>query len=98
MIRVMLPTQLSTLANVDREIELIVEGTPTIGSVLDSLETRYPMLLGTLRDQVSKQRRPFIRFYACGEDLSQELPTTQLPEEVATGRESLRVVGAMAGG
>ena len=98
MIRVLLPAQLGTLANIGREIELQVEGTPTIGSVLDSLETRYPMLLGTLRDQVTQQRRPFIRFFACGEDLSQEPTTNPLPEEVASGKEPFRVVGTMAGG
>jgi len=98
MIRVLLPAQLGTLANIGREIELQVEGALTIGAVLDSLESRYPMLLGTLRDQVTQQRRPFIRFFACGEDLSQEPTTNPLPEEVASGKEPFRVVGAMAGG
>lgn len=98
MIRVLLPAQLCSLANISREIEVKVEGTPTIGSVLDALERSYPMLRGTLRDQASKQRRPFIRFFACGEDLSHEPQTTPLPEAVANGVEALRVVGAMAGG
>lgn len=98
MIRVLLPAQLGTLANIGREIELQVEGTLTIGAVLDSLESHYPMLLGTLRDQVTQQRRPFIRFFACGEDLSQEPTTNPLPEEVASGKEPFRVVGTMAGG
>jgi len=98
MIRVVIPAQLCSLANVKREVEVQVEGTATVGSVLDELEERYPMLLGTLRDQMTKQRRPFIRFFACGEDLSQYPPTNPLPEMVASGEEPLRVVGAMAGG
>lgn len=98
MIRVTLPAQLCTLANVRREVELQVDGTPTLSAVLDALEVRYPMLLGTIRDQTTKQRRPFIRYFACGEDLSLEPVTIQLPEEIATGEQPLRVVGAMAGG
>ncbi len=98
MIRVLLPAQLRSLAKVSREIEVKVEGTATLGLVLDKLEEDYPMLLGTLRDQVSKQRRPFIRFFADGEDLSQEPNTNPLPEMVASGEEPLRVVGAMSGG
>jgi hypothetical protein len=98
MIRVILPTHLWRLANVNREIEIPVEGPVTIGSVLDQLETQYPMLRGTIRDQVSKERRPFIRFFASGEDWSLELPDIPLPETVATGAEPLRIVGAMAGG
>jgi hypothetical protein len=98
MIRVLLPTQLCALANVEREVALDVGGAATISTVLDVLEVRYPMLRGTIRDQVTQQRRPFIRFFACGEDLSLEPPTDMLPEQVASGEEPLRVVGAMAGG
>lgn len=98
MIRVTLPAQLCTLANVRREVELQVDGTPTLSAVLDALEVRYPMLLGTIRDQTTKQRRPFIRYFACGEDISLEPATIHLPEEIATGEQPLRVVGAMAGG
>ncbi|OGO71465.1 MAG: hypothetical protein A2Z49_12080 [Chloroflexi bacterium RBG_19FT_COMBO_56_12] len=98
MIRVVLPTHLRGLANLNREIEIQVEGPRTLGSVLDELETRYPMLRGTIRDHVTKGRRPFIRFFACGEDLSHESPDAPLPEAVLTGAEPLRVVGAMAGG
>ena len=98
MIRVVLPTHLWRLANANREIEIQVEGPPTLSSVLDALETRYPMLRGTMRDHVTKERRPFIRFFACGEDFSHEPPEALLPEAVATGVEPLRVVGAMAGG
>ena len=98
MIRVALPTHLRGLANINREIEIEVEGTTTIGEVLDVVEARYPMLRGTIRDHVTKERRPFIRFFACGEDFSNEPPSTSLPEEVITGEKPLRVVGAMAGG
>jgi molybdopterin synthase sulfur carrier subunit len=98
MIRVVLPMPLCDLAKVSREVELDVEGTASISSVLDALEVRHPMLRGTIRDQLTLQRRPFIRFYACGEDLSQDPPTQPLPEDVITGREPLRVIGAMAGG
>jgi hypothetical protein len=98
MIRVVLPTHLWRLANANREIEIQVEGPPTLSSVLDALETRYPMLRGTMRDHVTKERRPFIRFFACGEDFSHEPPEALLPEAVATGAEPLRVVGAIAGG
>ncbi len=98
MMRVVLPMQLQALARVSREIEIQVEGPATLEAVLDALESSYPMLRGTLRDQETKQRRAFIRFFACGEDLSQESPTVLLPEEVAKGKEPLRVVGAMAGG
>jgi hypothetical protein len=90
--------QLQALARVSREIEIQVEGPVTLEAVLDALESSYPMLRGTLRDQVTKQRRAFIRFFACGEDLSQDAPADLLPEEVAKGKEPLRVVGAMAGG
>ena len=98
MIRVQLPLQLCDLAKISREIELQVVGVVTIDAVLDSLEIRYPMLRGTIRDQITKQRRPFIRFFACGEDLSLDPSTTPLPEAVAAGKEPIRVVGAMAGG
>ncbi len=98
MIRVLLPMQLCALANVGREIELEVESTASIAAILDTLEASYPMLRGTIRDQVSLERRPFIRFFADGEDLSQDAPTDPLPEAVATGEVPLRVVGAMAGG
>lgn len=98
MIRVLLPQQLCTLANVGREVELQLEGPVSIATVMDALEAHYPMLRGTIRDQVTLERRPFIRFFARGEDLSQDLPTKPLPEQVSAGDEPLRVVGAMAGG
>jgi len=98
MIRVRLPTPLRTLAGVDREVQLDVEGEPTLAAVLGALEAEYPMLRGTLRDQANGQRRPFIRFFACGEDLSHEAHTAPLPPRVASGAEPLLVVGAMAGG
>jgi hypothetical protein len=98
MIRVILPTHLWRLAKVEREIAIQVEGPATVSSVLDVLEGQYPMLRGTIRDQTSKERRPFIRFFATGEDWSLEPPDTPLPEAVATGAEPLRIVGAMAGG
>ena len=98
MIRIVLPAHLRTLAQVDGEVELAVEGPVTQRSVLDALEARYPMLRGTLRDQVTKQRRPFVRFFACEEDLSHESPDAPLPEAVVKGAEPLLVVGAVAGG
>lgn len=98
MIRVALPTHLRRLANVGREIEIQVEEPMTISAVLDALEGRYPMLRGTIRDHVTKERRPFIRFFACGEDLSHEPPDFPLPEDVIGGKEPLRIVGAIAGG
>ena len=98
MMRVILPTHLWRLANTSREIELQIEGTATIGAVLDALEARYPMLRGTVRDHVTKERRAFIRFFACGEDWSHEPPDAPLPEAVVSGAEPLRIVGAMAGG
>jgi len=97
-IRVVLPAHLRTLARADGEVELDVAGEITLGSVLDTLERRYPVLEGTIRDHVTKRRRPFVRFYACELDLSHEAPTTRLPAEVAAGREPFLVVGAMAGG
>jgi sulfur-carrier protein len=98
MIRVVLPTHLRRLADVHREIELQIEGPATLRAVLDALEDRYPMLRGTLRDHITQQRRPFIRFFACGEDWSHEPPDAPLPAAIVTGAEPLRVVGAMSGG
>ena len=98
MIRVVLPAHLRTLARVDGEVTLDVEGQVTQRSVLDALEARYPMLRGTIRDQVTHQRRPFVRFFACEEDLSHESQDTPLPDAVATGAEPFFIVGAMAGG
>ncbi len=98
MIRVVLPTHLRTLARVDGEVKLDVEGQVTQRSVLDALEARYPMLRGTIRDHVTQQRRPFIRLFACEEDLSHEQPDALLPDAVATGAEPFLVVGAIAGG
>jgi len=98
MIRVVLPAHLKTLAHVDREVKLDVPGRATQRSVLDVLEASYPMLRGTIRDHATGQRRPFVRFFACSEDLSHELPDAPLPDAVATGAEPLLVVGAMAGG
>jgi hypothetical protein len=97
-IRVVLPTHLRRLAQVTGEVKLDVQGQATQRSVLNALEDRYPMLQGTIRDQVTQQRRPFIRFFASEQDLSNELPDTPLPNAVATGAEPLLVVGAMAGG
>jgi molybdopterin synthase sulfur carrier subunit len=98
MIRVVLPVHLRTLARVDAEVTLEVEGQATQRSVLDALEACYPMLRGTIRDHVTQQRRPYLRFFACEEDLSHELPDAPLPDAVATGGEPFLVVGAMAGG
>jgi molybdopterin synthase sulfur carrier subunit len=98
MIRVILPGHLRTLANIDGEVQLQVQGQVTQRSVLDALEAAYPMLCGTIRDQVTQQRRPFLRFFACEEDLSHETPDTPLPEEVASGKEPLLILGAIAGG
>jgi molybdopterin synthase sulfur carrier subunit len=98
MIRVTLPPHLRKLARVDGEVKLAVEGQVTQCSVLDALEAGYPMLRGTIRDHVTQKRRAFVRFFACGEDLSHEAPDTPLPEEVATGKEPFMIVGAIAGG
>ena len=98
MIRVVLPAHLRTLARVDDELMLEVTGKVTQHSVLDALEARYPMLRGTIRDHGTLKRRPFIRFFACEQDLSHESPDTPLPDTVATGVEPLLIVGAMAGG
>ena len=98
MIRVVLPTHLRTLARVDGEVQLAIEGPATQRAILDALEARYPMLRGTIRDHVTERRRPFLRFFACEEDLSHERPDAPLPDAVATGAEPFLVVGAMAGG
>ena len=98
MIRVVLPPHLRTLAHVGTEISLAVEGPVTLRSVLDALESSYPMLRGTIRDHVTLQRRPFLRFFACSEDISHDSPDTPLPEPVSSGAEPLLVVGAIAGG
>jgi len=98
MIRVVLPAHLRTLARVDGEVKLDVDGQVTQRSVLDALEASYPMLRGTIRDQVTQQRRAFVRFFACEEDLSHEPPDAPLPDAVAMGAEPFLVVGAMAGG
>jgi sulfur-carrier protein len=98
MIRVVLPTHLRKLARVDGEVQLEVEGRVTQRSVLDALEHRYPMLRGTIRDHTTQRRRPFVRFFACQEDLSNEAPDAPLPEAIASGAEPFLVVGAMSGG
>jgi molybdopterin synthase sulfur carrier subunit len=98
MIRVVLPTHLRRLAGVAREVVVEVEGAVTLEAVLDALETAYPALCGTIRDQASGQRRPFLRFFAVHQDLSLQPLDTPLPQAVAIGEEPLRVVGAMAGG
>jgi molybdopterin synthase sulfur carrier subunit len=98
MIRVVLPAHLRTLARVDGEVKVAVEGPATLRGVLDALEAGYPMLRGTIRDHVTQERRSFLRFFACEQDLSHEPPDTPLPDAVATGAEPFLVVGAMAGG
>ena len=98
MIRVVLPYHLRNLAVVGAEVALDVDGPVTQRSVLDALEARYPMLRGTIRDQVTQRRRPFVRFFACEEDLSHEDPSAPLPDAVATGAQPFLVIGAMAGG
>jgi hypothetical protein len=97
-VRVVLPAHLRTLARVDGEVKLEVDGPATQRVVLDALEARYPMLRGTIRDHVTQERRAFLRLFACEQDLSHESPDAPLPEAVATGAEPLLVVGAMAGG
>ncbi len=97
-IRVVLPAHLRALARCEAEIELKVEGAPTQRAVLDALEARYPMLCGTIRDHVTQRRRPFVRFFACAEDLSHQSPDAELPAAVAEGAEPFLVVGAVAGG
>jgi len=98
MIRVVLPSHLRSLARVEGDVELEVEGQVTQRAVLDALEARYPMLRGTIRDHVTQQRRPFLRFFACEEDLSHESPDAPLPDAVASGAEPLWIIGAIAGG
>jgi hypothetical protein len=98
MIQVMLPTHLARLADTGRKIELQVDGTPSVALVLDALEARYPMLRGTIRDQVTKKRRPFIRFFVTGEDWSLVEPEVPLPAAIVAGAEPLMIIGAMAGG
>lgn len=98
MIRVILPTHLWRLANINREIEFQVDAPVTVNKILAAIEDTYPMLRGTIRDQSTKERRAFIRFFACGEDLSHDSPDEPLPEKVVKGEEPLRIVGALAGG
>lgn len=98
MIRVVLPYHLRTLAKVDAEVQLQIEGPITQRSMLNALEACYPMLAGTIRNHVTQQRRPFLRFFACGEDLSLESPDAPLPSKVATGEEPFLIIGAIAGG
>jgi molybdopterin synthase sulfur carrier subunit len=98
MIRVVLPHHLRTLANVDREIALEIQGQVTQRSIFDAIEARYPMLRGTLRDQTTHQRRPLLRFFACEEDLSHASPDAPLPAAVASGKEPFFIIGAIAGG
>ena len=98
MIRVVLPAHLRTLARVSGDVKLEVEGEITQRSILDALEARYPMLCGTIRDHVTQQRRPFLRFFACSEDWSHEPPDTPLPKEIASGAEPFFIIGAIAGG
>ena len=98
MIRVILPQHLRTLAGVGREVELHVEAPVTLRTILDALETRYPMLRGTIRDHATQERRAFVRFFVCGQDWSHEPPDALLPDDVVQGKEPFMVVGAMAGG
>lgn len=98
MIRVVLPYHLRSLVHVDEGVDIEIEGRATQRSVLNALEAAYPMLRGTIRDHVTQQRRPFLRFFACGQDLSHESPDAPLPDAVASGDEPFLVVGAMAGG
>ena len=98
MIQVVLPAHLRTLARVDGDVRLEVQGEATQRSVLDALETKYPMLQGAIRDHVTQQRRPYIRFFACSEDLSHQSPDAPLPDQVVAGKEPFFIVGAIAGG
>jgi molybdopterin synthase sulfur carrier subunit len=98
MIRVLLPTHLRTLARVGGEVQLDLQNAVTIGAVLDGLETAYPVLRGSIRDHVTLRRRPFVRYFACQQDLSHEPLETRLPEPVATGVEPFLIIGALAGG
>lgn len=98
MIKVVMPAHLRTLAGVRGDVTLEIAGAVTRASILDALETQYPMLRGTIREHVSGERRPFLRFFACGEDVTHESPDAPLPEEIASGAEPLYIVGAIAGG
>ncbi|MFZ3333896.1 MAG: hypothetical protein WA197_24905 [Candidatus Acidiferrales bacterium] len=98
MIRVIIPAHLRTLAHVEDELKLDVQGPVTTSAILDAIEARYPMLRGTIRDHVTKQRRPFLRFFACEEDLSLESPDAPLPDAIASGKEPFFIIGAIAGG
>jgi hypothetical protein len=98
MIHVILPPNLRTLARIKGEVELELNGTLTQRSLLDAIEAKYPMLRGTMRDQVTQLRRPMVRFFACGEDLSHESPDAQLPDAIANGKEPFTIIGAIAGG
>jgi hypothetical protein len=98
MIRVVLPAHLRTLARIDGDVEIEIEGPVTQRAILDAIEARYPMLRGTIRDHVTQRRRPFERFFACAQDLSHESPDAPLPDAVARGTEPFMVIGAMAGG
>jgi hypothetical protein len=97
-VRIALPSHLRTLAGVGAEVRVDVPGAPTIDAVLDALEAAHPQLVGTIRDRTTKERRPFMRYVACGEDLSHQPPGIPLPDDVARGAEALRLVGAIAGG
>src|SRR5215510_7918783 len=98
MIRVVLPQHLRSLAHVGSEVQINVQGAVTLRAILDAIEAEYPMLQGTIRDHVTQERRPFLRFFACGEDLSHESLDAPLPEEVVSGKELLLIIGAIAGG
>ncbi|MBK5277513.1 MAG: MoaD/ThiS family protein [Bacteroidia bacterium] len=98
MIRVVLPYHLRNLAHINSEVQLEISGHITINAILNSLEARYPMLAGTIRDHVNKQRRPFVRYYVCGEDISLEQPDAQLPPQILSGKEPFVILGAIAGG
>lgn len=98
MIRVVLPAHLRTLARLNGDVEIEPDGSPTLNSVLEAIEARFPMLRGAIRDQITKRRRPFVRFFACRKDLSHEPPDAPLPQSVASGEEPLLIVGAIAGG
>ena len=98
MIRVVMPAHLRTLAGVSGDVTIEVDGEVTRRSILDALETQYPMLRGTIREHVSRERRPFLRFFACGEDITHQSPDAPLPQEIASGAEPFYVIGAIAGG
>lgn len=98
MIQVILPAHLRNLARIDGEVTLDLDGPVTMRAILDAIEARYPMLEGTIRDHVTQQRRPFLRFFACGEDLSHEPPDTPVPDAVLSGKEPFMIIGAIAGG